>query len=393
MTLATNETSTSVYIRAKMEEIQEISNDLLEPANSFNQQELNRIMERLDRFHREIQTQIQLVNYNDLTGIMREYESLSDMADAHIARRLETLRQTEPSPSAAATGAVPKRKVVQYEAVKKGKGSASKLVEFLNEEAAKRKKKKSKESAKVAEGFMETDEDVLDIHASDHEEPSPGIVCSVAKPAPDFVPIRFPRHDLRKAIQEKQQLRERYTAANPGQPKQQPQGSLQSSNRYFHNQNYEADQRSGGSSSRLYNNSVRSFDASSYKSEPQMKIRGPIDYVPYPPALSRIPKPLSRNDASYIGNSEVYMNTTQKKPVNGQHTCPKCHGKHRLIRCQLFLRAGLQERWYMALSLGVCLNCLMPCHTSFRCSDGGHCLDCLTRHNTLLCPVKYAKNA
>jgi hypothetical protein len=195
---------------------------------------------------------------------------------------------------------------------------------------------------------------------------------------------------MSQAIQEKQQLRERYTTSSSVRPGWSNTETKHSGDRSFYNQNRSGSfSNRGNQSSRASNSSAWSFDASSYKSEPQQKMRGPTVGVPYPPALSQIPKPLSRNDPSYIGKSEIYMNTIHRKPQNGQHICPKCHGHHRMIRCTTFSRAGLQERWYIALSLGVCLNCLMPCHTSFTCTDGGTCLDCGTRHNSLLCPIIY----
>lgn len=59
------------------------------------------------------------------------------------------------------------------------------------------------------------------------------------------------------------------------------------------------------------------------------------------PANSFSQEELSRNDPSYIGNSEIYMNTMHRKPIDGQHFCPKCKGYHRMIHCTTFLRAGL----------------------------------------------------
>lgn len=102
--------------------------------------------------------------------------------------------------------------------------------------------------------------------------------------------------------------------------------------------------------------------------------------VPMPPVLDRLPYVINRLDFDLIGRSEVYV-----RPPGTVHGCPMCGADHRMIRCDQFTKLTLRERWYEALSRGICLNCLRPGHSSFTCIRPGACNRCGCRHNSLLC--------
>lgn len=100
-----------------------------------------------------------------------------------------------------------------------------------------------------------------------------------------------------------------------------------------------------------------------------------------PPVCLSAPINLSKKDDRIIGMAEMHMQSR-----NNSLKCPKCKdADHKLIHCNYFMRAGLLERWYIALTKGVCLNCLIRGHTSFTCMNQG-CRRCQVRHNSKLCP-------
>lgn len=118
----------------------------------------------------------------------------------------------------------------------------------------------------------------------------------------------------------------------------------------------------------------------SYMSSKQSSFSRPLTGVPLPPMLDHAQFQLHIDDPSLIGRSEIYV----RRP-NANPKCPLCGHEHRMYRCPKFLSHQLQHRWYHALQLGVCLNCLRPGHSSFKCLKEGACRRCGTRHNSLLC--------
>lgn len=120
----------------------------------------------------------------------------------------------------------------------------------------------------------------------------------------------------------------------------------------------------------------------SYVSQPQEQFARPVSGCAYPPFGTKPPVDLVRNNPDLIGSTEVYVRRPTRPDI-----CPLCPGgKHRMHQCKTFLRAGLQERWYIALKAGVCLNCLIHGHSHFTCKDVGACFRCKRRHNSKLCP-------
>lgn len=130
------------------------------------------------------------------------------------------------------------------------------------------------------------------------------------------------------------------------------------------------------------NESARSQSSvSSYVSTQQETFSQPISGVPYPPIQRTPPIQISRKDPSLIGRTEIFVH-----PPAPAKICPICTGYHKMHRCTTVLRAGLQERWFLALRAGVCLNCLLRGHSHYRCQTPGACYRCSKRHNSVLCP-------
>lgn len=60
-----------------------------------------------------------------------------------------------------------------------------------------------------------------------------------------------------------------------------------------------------------------------------------------------------------------------------------------IIRCVVVQHSYEQDYkndWYIALNLGICLNCLSPGHSLLTCISQAGCFKCGTRHNSLMCP-------
>lgn len=115
---------------------------------------------------------------------------------------------------------------------------------------------------------------------------------------------------------------------------------------------------------------------SSYASTRQMEHKGPLTGVPYPPIAEELPYALPLNK-SMIG----YVAHTPSSIV-----CSLCHEQHILLKCPTLDNATLEQRWRMVLTIGFCLCCLRPGHSSFTCKVGGSCYRCGTEHNSKLCP-------
>lgn len=116
-----------------------------------------------------------------------------------------------------------------------------------------------------------------------------------------------------------------------------------------------------------------------YVSTQQQKFTKPRFDMPLPKFRDSIQHPIDPNDPDIVGQSEFYA----RRQGNG---CPFCGDDHRGIKCPEYKKQSLQARWYHALNMGVCLNCLRWGHSSFRCFAEGACKRCGVRHNSLLCP-------
>lgn len=127
-----------------------------------------------------------------------------------------------------------------------------------------------------------------------------------------------------------------------------------------------------------------------YEWAKQVRANGPITGVPYPPMGHQRPihPELRRNDPAIVGMAEIW---TQRVGMRDPVKCAKCQfqGKHRMYECPGLQRESIQSRWYQALKLGVCLNCMIIGHSSFTCTNQGCCPDHGTRHSSFLCELSF----
>lgn len=129
----------------------------------------------------------------------------------------------------------------------------------------------------------------------------------------------------------------------------------------------------------------------SYASSAQRVGSRPMNQVAFPPVRNELPYPIRADDPSLIGVTEIFTHPPDRSVAPHLRLCPLCGEDHRLIRCRQFDGLTLMDRWFQALSLGVCLHCLRRGHSSFTCYLLGSCGHCRKRHNSLLCPKVYAK--
>lgn len=63
--------------------------------------------------------------------------------------------------------------------------------------------------------------------------------------------------------------------------------------------------------------------------------------------------------------------------------CPLCKTAHKLIRCAVFKRMTLAERWDAVEQFKLCVNCFSRRHNSSKCKNG-ICPSCKRKHNSLI---------
>lgn len=218
----------------------------------------------------------------------------------------------------------------------------------------------------------------LDDYATDNEKPLPVHCLSRVRPSPSYKPIEFPRPE---ELSRKQQEDEADLRAKLEQRRKhlcQPIESLSVSSK-----DSQPAPLYGGQYGRPKVSSQKSGQSfGAYVWSRQEIFAKPVSGRTYPPILTELPFQISRQDPEIIGMAEIYV----RKPMPAQ-ICPICpDSNHKLFRCATFKRSSLLERWFRALRVGVCLNCLTLGHSSFTCISGGACTRCQTRHNSKLCP-------
>lgn len=285
-----------------------------------------RVQREVDEIHVDIQTQARLCKDPNIESVMKEYRVLARLAD----QRLDEFTKRRGQGNSAVDDNQPST-------------SAAAGIPPPSGEPKKKKKKSKKNKNKAKES--------LSPYASDNDDPLPINLLARINPAPNARPSRYNDEDLRHHIDARREP-ERAGAA----------------------------ERDPGSSRASV---VSNVSYASYISSVQQVFSRPQIGVPYPPMSWELPpnSGLSRNDPGIVGRSEIYTNRNHNKG-----RCSWCNGKHKMYRCNNFVRAGLQERWFMALKLGVCLHCLFPRHSSFTCKEQSACGRCGKRHNSLLCP-------
>lgn len=105
---------------------------------------------------------------------------------------------------------------------------------------------------------------------------------------------------------------------------------------------------------------------------------------PLPPFADTMPYAIAANDPTIIGRPEVFV----RRPFHVEE-CLNCGEDHKLYQCENLKQMILGDRWFTVLSLGVCLNCLFPGHSSARCSQQANCPKCGEAHDSILCPLSF----
>lgn len=241
---------------------------------------------------------------------------------------------------------------------------------------------------------LRNDED-YEPYASDGTGPVPLEYWGAVSPAPPRVPISA--NDLRRALENRRTGREQRNNWSPPNDNRDrgrqnelesdepgPSGIQRVQNVSSPSKMDTDDSSASTGGHRTRENSPASARSrsslGSYVSSRQSTFSRPVSGVPLPPVLEQIPFKITRGDRDLIDRSEIYVRRTRGNP-----NCPYCNDDHRLHQCKEFPNLRLVDRWYQVLNMGICLNCLRPGHSSFRCIREGACTRCGLRHNSLLC--------
>lgn len=372
------------YIRGKMSQVRDIITQLENHNHIYTQEMLDDVADTLDKIHQEIKVQQGMCNAVDIASILVEYVKLSELADSKLNSRYLTAprqmqvipvpsQQPGPSRPTASAGAIPKERP----------SLAQGLLSMDNYRIPKKGKSKTRGELMVGNDPIEdNNDDPLAPYASDSEEPLPLHLHSIVTPGPGYEPIRMQQQDLRHNIRKRQERdqmqvvrQQQGQGNNEGSSVQQNEEILDSVSQQSVPRTTPLNEYRGPPSTTGSLISVSSY--ASGRMEPQQyKL---LD-IPYPPFRADLPVSINRNDPELIGSTERYTNNSRSP------NCQICRGHHKIRHCKQFLKAGLQERWYLALKHGLCLYCLFIRHSSFSCDNPGACPRCGVRHNSLLCP-------
>lgn len=270
--------------------------------------------------------------------------------------------------------------------------------------------------ADIASAEPNANDDQLDLYASDNEQPMPITRMSLVSRPADYQPIEFSdenhnrerenpfRRDRRVVISENRRTEQSNGNAGvgwssgpePPPPAHEIPWGDQVDDPMPPRDENRRPRRS--QANRLVGQVAQAGPSSPstrhgrqpYVWKKQTPARGPVHGVPYPPM--GITRPLyvelKRDDPAIVGMSEIW---TQRKGDRDPKKCAHCQfmAVHRMYDCTALTRASVQRRWYHALKLGVCLNCLMIGHSSFTCTTMGCCSYHGTRHSSFLCEESY----
>lgn len=361
------------YVRGRLDQLRDIRYRMDRPNHRFSRTEVIEMLWEIHRTELAIQTNVRSVTEADSRQVLNEYVAMARSLHDRALELLETVGgaagiELPPRPASPAMG----RNTV---------------------DKPKRKKKAKKQNDTMCFGDESCDEDELAEYASDNENPMAIGAMSAVYPSKDAKLLK--PEDLRHAIHQAKRIRdEKISQEKSGQRYQPARYAADNYAADDYNWNYNqpgpsrAADRPERSSMNAYPRSTISVvsnrsgaSTSSYVSQPLQRARGPITGILYPPMARESPVPISSKDKTLIGRSEFFTTVIDYKGC-----CPICKGRHKVFRCNTFLRAGLQERWYWALKYGLCLNCLYHKHSSFTCAKEGHCKHCKVRHDSLLCP-------
>lgn len=394
MPKTTNEYYVFGALREVTDQLQQILGKLDDPTRNFSRDHLIDYQETISRCDEKVRLNIQRAPGVDARELLANYTKITEMSANKIKERLRALDRepatsgshVQPKPS---TGAIPKRRVFVVNSRPDGdeikeapKSEGTKLLEYLYGEyqadkakALKKKKKSVKPVLKCGGDLDDIEENWHDVYASDNDEPLPPSLCSTAQPTSGYKPIEFPANDLRTHLRVRQELL----------TQRQEDDDNHDGRRVIPSRSHDSVSNVSATRTNVHHEGRSNASVSScmtYQSSQQEKLWGPITGVLYPPRATELPYTISRKDKNLIGMAEIYVQTRNDKK------CVICRGKHRVFNCTTFIRASLLERWFLALSKGVCLFCLYPGHSSFTCRTIGTCGLCNIRHNSLLCPKR-----
>lgn len=358
------------YIRGRMDQLRELLNRLADEEHIFARQEVIKMMEEVHRTQLAIQSNVYATRNEQARQILTEYVAMARSIHDRAADLLSGLG------GAAGLNLPPRPDIENIKLLKKKKPRKNK-----------RKNKDHIDWSKFT--FGDESDGPEDENASDNEQPM-SLNAMSAVYAGQNTRAANPE-DLRHHINRSQQIR----ADNEGQRRRDDNNDEDDWNRpgpsnarprappvrNEWNQAGPSGMQQRPEQIRSTVSVVSGYTNSTYVSQPQEHTFHRLTGVLYPPMAYESPVPISKKDETLIGKAEYF---TTLKEYHGK--CPLCKGKHKVYRCTQFLRAGLQERWYLALKYGLCLNCLFPKHSSFTCRQMGACIRCGQRHNSLLCP-------
>lgn len=351
------------YIQGKMEQVRKLVYRL-ENQLIFSMRELDNIRTELEEVEEEVQMQARMVKDERSEEKMKQFRSLMECAKLRRTGREQRLRAIEESVEQAQPS-------IQVGTV---------------------------EPEMVVDRAPPTRED-LDIYASDNEDEFPLEYMSTVRLPARYEPIRFdppPADEPIASTSQQADLRDRLNHQRAVVNYNVQQGNRENSSTAGRGRGrgiggrgvtVEPSQDSSTRSRSDIRGRAESVSSTAshatYASSRQERFDSPVGGRPMPKFASSWEHPPARNDPTLIGSTEIFVHPRQKD----QSICPRCPlGKHLLFECTDFLRMGLQQRWYTALKLGVCLNCFRRGHSHFRCNKPGACWRCGTRHNSKLCP-------
>ena len=77
---------------------------------------------------------------------------------------------------------------------------------------------------------------------------------------------------------------------------------------------------------------------------------------------------------------------SNKMEVQPEKTCPLCSERHHVSKCDMYLGKSAEDRYALAMSKYLCLNCLYPGHKVASCTSSNVCREssCGKQHHTTL---------
>lgn len=104
------------------------------------------------------------------------------------------------------------------------------------------------------------------------------------------------------------------------------------------------------------------------------------------------PMDTSKTDGGPSRREHSEHNATDSSASREAIVCKCCDGAHHVFRCEKFMKMTLEQRRAEVYKWKLCKNCLKPYHPLAQCKFG-ECIRCHEKHNSTLCPKRYADKA